>query len=58
VGTSSAWPPRRLQLAEHLAKQFDRLGLERRAKPLEDLQNYLARKAAETDAQTIDSGGE
>jgi hypothetical protein len=30
----------------------------RQAKPVEDLQTYLARKAAEIDAQAIDSGGE
>ena len=34
----------RMQVAEHLAKQLERLGLERRAKPVPDLGDYLAAK--------------
>ena len=37
----------RMQIAEGLARNLERLGLERRAKPTMDLQTYLARKAAE-----------
>ena len=37
----------RMQVAEHLAKQLERLGLERRAKPVPDLGDYLKAKAGE-----------
>lgn len=37
----------RQQLAEGLAKHLERLGLERKAKPLPSLAEYLAAKAAE-----------
>jgi hypothetical protein len=37
----------RMQIAEHLAKQLDRLGLERKAKPIESLEDYLRRRAEE-----------
>ena len=36
----------RMQVAEHLAKQLDRLGLERKAKPIESLASYIRRKDA------------
>jgi hypothetical protein len=35
----------RMQVAEHLAKQLERLGLERKPKPIETLEEYMARKA-------------
>jgi hypothetical protein len=37
----------RMQVAEHLAKQLERLGLERRPQPIETLEQYAVRKAAE-----------
>ena len=37
----------RMQIAEGLARNLDRLGLERRAKPVPDLTAYLAAKTAE-----------
>jgi len=37
----------RMQIAEGLARNLDRLGLERRAKPVPDLTAYLASKTAE-----------
>jgi hypothetical protein len=48
----------RQQLADGLARSLAQLGMARQAKPVEDLQPYLARKAAETDAQAIGLGGE
>jgi hypothetical protein len=37
----------RMQVAEHLARQLDRLGLKRVPKPVETLADYLRRKEAE-----------
>ena len=34
----------RMQIAEGLARQLDRLGLERKAKPVPDLASYLAER--------------
>jgi hypothetical protein len=36
----------RMRIAEHLARQLDRLGLERKPAAIETLQSYLAKKAA------------
>jgi len=44
----------RMQIAEGLARHLERLGLERQAKPVETLENYLARKAEEEDADAVD----
>ena len=47
----SVWPVvrERTQLADALARYMGMLGLERRARPVEDLQTYLRRKAATQD---------
>ena len=37
----------RMQIAEGLARNLDRLGLERHAKPVPDLATYLAQRTAE-----------
>src|SRR5436309_10776010 len=42
----------RMQIAEGLARHLERLGLERRAKPVPDLTAYLATKTAGTGAET------
>jgi len=41
----------RMQIAEGLARNLERLGLERRAKPVPDLTAYLAAKTAGTGAE-------
>ena len=41
-----------MQIAEGLARNLERLGLERRAKPVPDLTAYLAAKTAGTGAET------
>jgi len=42
----------RMHIAEGLARNLERLGLERRAKPVPDLTAYLAAKTAGTGAET------
>ena len=42
----------RMAIAEGLAKNLDRLGLERRAKPVADLATYLAARAAQPTGDT------
>jgi hypothetical protein len=43
----------RMQVAEHLAKQLERLGLERKPQPIETLEQYAVRMAAKKEAEDV-----
>jgi len=47
----------RMQIAEGLARQLDRLGLDRKAKPVPDLNTYVAQRSKQTEPVQPAGGG-
>src|SRR5437867_4875146 len=47
----------RIQIAEGLARQLDRLGLDRKAKPVPDLNTYVAQRSKQTEPVPPAGGG-
>ena len=46
-----------MQIAEGLARQLDRLGLDRKAKPVPDLNTYVAQRSKQTEPVQPAGGG-